>query len=244
MSVFSTVNYSTSGSTLYVDKKLVGQIEGMNGLDSGSRDEIDVTSLHSQNFREITLGLADSGTVSFTGSLAPQSDAHTYLDSIKESTTQSSFSYLMPTTIDTTTGAGTTQAKQFTTLTAASIAAAAKGATSVIVEKDTGKWRSSPGISTGDYVKIGSHYHRVAKVEVKTDKTNLTIEAGENAITAASSDTEVGLYRPPALFEFVGQVLSFPKSGERSDVQRFTLDIRVSGAIIHTLGTPDLTRLF
>ena len=244
MSVFSTVSYSTSGSSLYMDKNLIMQVQSMSGLDSGSRDEIDVTNLHSQNFREITLGLADSGTVSFTGTLAPQSDAHVLLEKLKNSTTQSSFSYLMPQTIDTTTGAGTTAAKQVATLTAASITAAAKNTTVTLVEKDAGVWKSAPGLSTGDYVKIGTHYHRIAKVEVKTDKTNLTIEAGENAITAVASETEIAIYRPPVLYEFVGQILSFPKSGETSDVGRFSLEIRASGAITPTLGTPDLTRLF
>ena len=240
MSIFSTRAYSTTGSSLYIDDTLVARITSISGLDSGSRNEIDITNLHSQNFREVRLGLADAGSISCSGVLVPQSTSHTLLDSLKNSTLISRMNVLLPVTLDPDTGAGTKTARTIAAFATASIPAIAKGSAGKITEATAGGWRALPGIGTGDYIKLAAAAHRITSVAVISDKAELTIAPPEANITVVSSAASYDILRPPVRYDFLGQVLNFTKNFESDDVGRFSLEVRVSGEITPVLGTPDL----
>ena len=241
MSIFNNRVFSTRGSTLYRAGKPVAQLDNITGLDSGGKNEIDVTGLHSVG-RETILGFADSGTVSGTGTLVPQSDSHAAIEGDKRDNNSEPYHVLMPAHSDDDTGVGLLTPYELGNY-EASLSAAAAGAEATITAKKANEWKTLPAFGVGDYIKIvANQYARVKSVEIDA-AGKLVLKVVSTAVIAINANLDAVMLRPPVRYGFTAQVSTFSKDLASEDAGRFNLELRVSGAIIIEVGTPSLLAL-
>ena len=242
MSIYSTRAYQTAGSTLFRNKTPVAQMTGIDGIGSGSRNEIDITQLHSVNTRETILGYLDAGNITGSGILVPGEITHAQLEVDAGSTDIGIFHILLPVNFDDATGVGSLSQKEIGTFDGENTAAAI-GAECTITASTAGEWKILPGFGSGDYVEVAAgKFVKVTSVEI-SNADKLIVKGTAVTVVGQGNNITAKMLRVPARYSFNAQVSNFTKNFASEDAARFDLDLRVSGQVTLTLGTPALAAL-
>lgn len=225
-------NYSTKGTYFVIDGVHLPQVTSISDLGAGSANEIDVTSLTSRA-REYAIGFADEGNVNAEGVAPLQNPLMTTLDAAKRDGRELSCQVYVGGVPNNSVDGATDGSGQ-------TVNSGLEVATSVVsskrvytTTKDANELKS---VHVGDYVKDGTSYVKITKLVVTGDKLVITTDGTTN-----TSATSVDTVKPGVKFAFIARASSFGHGMTVDEVVRYTLSLRITGAITRTLGNPNVT---
>lgn len=231
MSYLNASAYPTFGTRVIINGKDMPGAQNVSGLGGGSQSEIDTTTLQSSG-TEYVLGLPDEGSATIDGVLALQHPLIKILgDARRNSTPVNAVVYMGGVPSDKQRTDGSAFVNQ------TGIAVTTSLVNSKLTYTTTKDFNELSAITEGDYVKDGSSFYKItALTETSQDKLQITVDHSSN-----TNATTIDTLTPAAKFVFTGRIGTFDKSASVNEVWRYSLQIRISGAVDETLGTPTLT---
>lgn len=227
----STIAYTTRGTRFRVDGVDLPGVMSITGLGSGGSEEIIISNLASSS-AEYILGLPDEGQVTLDGIEALQHPQMEVIQNARRTGNAVTFEIYVGAV---PTGEKITDGSE--TLVQADVGVASStNSDGKLVYTTTANANTLKAFGEGDYAVDGNNEDRIDDVERVGGKAVIT-----TASSVAGSATSISIVRPAVKFHAEALVNTFEHSFETNSTPKYSIQLRVTGDLVRTIGTPDLT---